>query len=98
MSFSQLENALLRDSKQLLGVRHKNICSLIGQINDDKGDIMAVFPWLDSKLGKTFHKYKFRREFETLSTEMSATNAYFKTKCKIFNLNFRSNKHCATSG
>ena len=47
--YLNLEGALLRDSRQLMGLKHKHICSLIGQIVDDGGDVMAIFPWIESK-------------------------------------------------
>ena len=48
-SYALLEASLLRDSRQLIGLKHKQICSLIGQINDELGDAMAVFPWIESE-------------------------------------------------
>ena len=49
------DEEMLRDSSQFYGVKHENICSLIGHIVDN-GEPLAIFPWAESK----FQKYLFR--------------------------------------
>lgn len=40
------DEEMLRDSSQFYGVKHENICSLIGHIVDN-GEPLAIFPWAE---------------------------------------------------
>ena len=42
------DEEMLRDSSQFYGIKHENICSLIGHIVDN-GEPLAIFPWAESK-------------------------------------------------
>ena len=41
------DEEMLRDSSQFYGIKHENICSLIGHIVDN-GEPLAIFPWAES--------------------------------------------------
>ena len=95
------DEEMLRDSSQFYGIKHENICSLIGHIVDN-GEPLAIFPWAESKfeliirwllLVMPFTTFIFSGKSENVPPAMSVAIAEIRTIFKILHFYHRSYIH-----